>query len=73
MTEQNPWQVVVSVWRGAIRAVRDLPLLIIGCVLLYTLTSAFWLRDMPFRMPPAFVPPAGYILLEGIIFAPLML
>jgi hypothetical protein len=73
MTDQNPWQVLVHIWRNAILAFVRMPFLILTCFLFYTLLSAYWFHYVPFQISHGFVEQAGYDLLHAVVFAPLIL
>jgi hypothetical protein len=71
--DQAPWPVLVAVWRNTLLAFVRLPLLILGCFLLYVLLSGFWLHDMPFHLTRGYAAQVGYDVLHGVAFAPLVL
>jgi hypothetical protein len=73
MADQNPWQVLIDVWRNTILAFWRLPLLILGCFLLYPLLSGYWSHYLPFDVPRGFASQAGYELIHALVFAPLVL
>lgn len=73
MVDQNPWQVLIGVWRNIILAFWRLPLLIFGCFLLYTVLAGYWSHYLPFDIPRGFASQAGYELIHALVFAPLVL
>lgn len=72
MSNSNPGQVLLSVWQNALLAFCRLPLLILGCLLLYTLLSGYWFHFLPFHVPGRFAGQSGYAVLHAIVFAPLV-
>lgn len=72
MMDENPWLVLIGVWRNTLLAFVRLPVLILGCWLLYTALSGYWFHDFPINIPRGFLSQAGYMLLHGLAFGPLI-
>jgi hypothetical protein len=70
---RNPFSVVISIWRSVILTFWRTPLLILGCVVIYTLLSAYWQHYLPIEVPRGFLSQAGYQLLHALVFAPLVM
>lgn len=64
---------MLSVWRSTITTFWRLPLLVLGSILLYVALSAYWMHYKPFHLHDRLVSENGYLLLHGLIFAPLIL
>ncbi len=70
--DQNPWLTLVTIWRNALLVFLRSPLLILGCLLFYTLLSGYWHHYLPFDVPRGFASQAGYLFLHGLAFGPLV-
>jgi hypothetical protein len=69
----NVWETFDRVWRSVLRALWQLPFLVIGSLFLYVVLSAFWYHYMPIRIPGHLAAQAGYRLLHALVFTPLIL
>jgi hypothetical protein len=73
LSASNPFLVVVATWRNASLVFLRVPFLALGSFSLYVVLSAYWAHYKPFYISNHVVSQAGYLLLHGVVFAPLAL